>query len=1183
MLKRRVPFLIALILVSPALAQLDRGQITGVVADPSGAAIPQATVKIVNMANGAAYSTKSNDVGQYSMPNLPIGTYDVTFEAEGFKTLIRRGITVGITEVLRVDGKLEMGSVSESVEVTAEVPRLQTDTPEVGTSLAGRQLTDLPLTFSGARVAENFAVLISPGVAGNTYDTNINGSTNASKETLLEGATVSTRRAGHFSESSVSVEALQEFKVSTSGFPAEFRHAQGGVFNYVMKSGTNQVHGSAYGALRNEALNANSFANNARGAKRSMDRKQNYAGSFGGPVYIPKLYDGRNRTFFYVTYERYRDRSWGYGAPNRTVPLPEFYEGDLSRLLGPNTGQLDALGRSVPRGAIYDPATFRQLESGRWIGEMFPGNRIPVSRISQVSQQLNAISKRHYLPTVRDASGQFALVNNAIFPVSAQPETDQYNFSVKGDQVINQSHKLSGSYAYCLRPRLIAQPNGPQSMWDPSDPFGGPLSISRLQRIPTTFVRLAYDWTVSPSVLNHFMVYGNRFVVNQPNTHSEIDGAKELGIKGLTTTGYPAVSWGGGPFVVLAEPGDPSISYSGTTSWGVANSTSFAKGRHFMKAGFELRRNLAGTRGSPGGAFNFNARGTAIPNESFSGNQTGHAFASYLLGIVDSAGLADPIGKGARRTYIATYFQDDFRVNQRLTLQLGLRWELELPATEVADRFSSWNPNTIDPVSGLPGAYDFAGNCSGCTGKSYFGTRNWRNFGPRIGFAFQAAKGWTLRGAYGILYEGEAHTVDILSKATGVAWGGTYQLSADAVQPWRGIFNWDNGFPGDRFVPPSYDASWGNRSRPTMIDPDFGKWPYVQHFNFNVQRELKGLTLEIGYVGNKGTRMNDGQLRNLNQLPPEVLAKYGTRLNNPVRNEAEAAANGIRYPFPGFRGTVASALRPFPQVVGNQTVNVYGSLLGFSTYHSLQAVVNRQFRRGFTVYANYVWSKVLSNVQSSVEHLNPGRPLDYYNLKLEKSVAPFDIPHMFKAYMNYELPFGRNRALASGAGRIANTLIGGWAVSAIVNYYSGTPLGFGGSMPLSGGWNGATNRANIAAGNMKASGFSKSAFELSAPNSPNNTYLNKTLFSDPAPLTLGTSAFNYTQTRGFGTINEDVTLQKTQQISEKFRFQLRVELLNVFNRHRLTTIQTAITNPLFGQVTGVGGNRIVQVGMRLDF
>ncbi len=1172
-----------------AYAQLDRGTLTGTVTDTSGAAIPGVRIVVQNVATGAQYPTQANETGQYRLPNLPNGSYQLTFEAPAFKKLVRRGIELGATQVVRVDVTLEVGSVSESVEVTAEVPRLQTDNPEVGTSLSSRQLVDLPLTFSGARTAESFAYKVSPGVSGGTWETNILGSTSFSKETLLEGATVTTERSGHFGESSVSVEALQEFKIQTSGISAEFGRTQVGVFNYVMKSGTNELHGSGYGQLRNEALNANTFVNKARGIKRSLDRRQDYAGSFGAPVYIPGIYHGRNRTFFFVTFERYRERTTGFRAPNITAPQPEFYDGNFSRLLGPVTSFTDGLGRQVTRGAIYDPASFRQLESGRWIGDVFPGNRIPVTRFSRVAQGVNAIAKAHYLPTVRDASGQIPLANNSIFPASGSPRFDQYQFSLKGDQTINSQHKIAGSYAYNARPMDKFDRGG---LWDPADEFGGPLSKARYQRLKTQYGRAAYDWMVSPTILNHFIAYVNRTINPIGNVHRDTDGAKELGITGLSTQGYPTLDWGGGPFVTLDTPGHDLNKFFGLTGTGIMETLSFSKGRHFMKAGFDHRRNNVNNRWASETTLTFSARATAIPNEAFSGNQTGYAFASYLLGIVDSGTKSDPVPLGGRRHYYAAFFQDDFKVSRRLTLNLGLRWEYQKPNTEVANRLSSWNPNKTDPVTGLPGAYDFAGACQGCTGRTYFGVRHRvRDWGPRFGFAYQPLPRWTIRGAYGIIYEADmfngalgAPMMETGSSSTNVAWSGSWRLSADPVQPWKGIFNWDNGFPVQRYAPPAFNDSWGNSNRPGMFDPDYGKSPYVQTWNLNVQREiLRGLVLDVGYVGNQATGLHAGQLAVLNQLSPSVLSQYGRALNNAVRSAADAAANGIKYPFPGFVGTVASALRPYPQVLGNSVVDVYGSPLGFSTHHSLQVTVNRQFSRGLTVYANYVWSKTLANMQSSEPTYNTSRPLNYYNLKLEKALSVNDLPHMFKAYLDYELPIGRGKALWGGAGSVASAIFGGWSVSWIGNYFSGTPLGFPGSSPLVGGWNGVTNRANIAAGEMKKSGFNKSVFELSTLTSPNNTYLNKSLFSDAAPLTLGTAAFRYGQARNFGTINEDLGLQKNQRIREKYRLQIRAEFLNAFNRHQLSGINTSVTSPQFGQVTNVSGNRTVQVGVRFDF
>ena len=1191
----RVTVLLCAILVPfPGFAQLDRGTLTGTVTDPSGAVVPGVKITVRNTATGATYETVSSAAGQYTQPNLPSGAYQATFAAAGFKTAVRGGIAVGATEVLRVDVALDIGAVADAVEVTAEVPALQTDSPEAGTTLDSQALTALPLNFSSGRRPDAFAFAVSPGVTGTPYTSHINGSTGFSKEMLVDGASVTVNQSGDANAALVSLEALEEVKVQTSGMSAEFGRTQGGVFNLVLKSGGNRPHGSAYFALRNEALNANTFADNYRGVPRAQDRKQNWAGSFGGPVYLPKVYDGRNRSFFYFAYERYKERTYGFSSPNKSLPVPEFYEGDFSRLL--QTGgatYADALRRTVVRGAIYDPATFRQVADQRpganngrmtWVGDPFPANRIPQARFSQVARKLNAIAKAHYLPTIRDASGQIPLLNNAVFPESGAPEWDHHQYSVKGDHNIGSRHKISGSYYYHFSPRLILDAGG---MWDPADREGGPLAKARRRDDTGGGARLSEGWTISPTLLNHFTLFYNRRGNPQKCIYCDVDGAKELGIPNLSSTGYPVVNWGGGPFVSLDYPGFTTNSFRADASFGAMNTVSLVKGRHFLKMGVDARRNHQNLKPiSNGASFTFHARATAIPNESFAGTQTGYAFASYLLGIVDSAALSDPVPMGGRRRYYALFLQDDFKVSNRLTLNLGLRWEYQPPMYEVADRYSSWTPGKTDPATGLPGAYAFAGDCQACTGKRYFGTRSLRDFGPRIGFAWRPINKWTVRGAYGILYDADSfngYNPTPLGKATSTAWGGTYSLGSNPLQAWAGIFHWDNGIPSNVYSPAGLDPSWGNKNRPGMIHPGYGRTPYVQQWNFHIQRELpRRLVLEVGYVGTKATGLRVGELDRLNQLPVEVLERYGTRLGAIIRSAEQAQAAGVAYPYPGFSGTVSAALRQYPQVYSNLTVNVYGAPLGFSTYNALQLSLNRKFGKGLTLNANYTWSKTLANLDSSLIGANSG-PLDTYNLKLEKAPATYDRPHVVKAYVNYELPAGRGRKALAGAPRLVDALLGGWSFAAILNYLSGAPLGFSAPSPLSSGWNGALNRANVAAGPLGNPDFDKNRFELSTARSPNNTYLNKALFSTPAPLTLGTSAPRYAQIRGFGAANEDLTLHKAFRIAEGVRLQLRGELLNAFNRHQLGGITTSINSVNFGQVTTVSGNRQVQMGARLEF
>ncbi len=702
---KKIGFTIVLLLYIATLsfAQRDRGALTGIVSDTTGAVVPNVQVSVRNTGTNVVSKTVSNEVGQYTQPNLPIGPYQITFEAAGFKTLVRSNLdlTVG---VLRVDAKLEVGAVTESVQVTAEMARLETDTPRVGTALTGNVVRDLPLSFSGGRVAENWAFKIAPGVRGSAWSSNINGALPFSKQTLLDGADISVNRSGTNSETSVSLEAVQEFSVITTGYSAEYGRMQGGVYSYVMKSGANQLHGSGYGAIRNEVLNANTFVNNFTNRKRAPERKWDLGVGIGGPVYIPKVYDGRDKTFFYVTAEKYRDKSFSVGGPNQSVPLPEFWDGDLSRLLQTvSTGSKDALGRDVLRGAIYDPATFRQMPDGRWVGDMFPGNIIPAARISKVSKNIGALAKAHILPTFKDATGQFPLINNYINPSSNI--FSQNNFTLKIDQNISSNHKVAVSYSYNGRP--VRNLRG--GIWSYNDPDGGPFAQLFVQPYHSNMGRLSYDWTVSPRSFNRFVLYVNRAGNPFGDANNGIDGAKAFGIPGLSTTNYPFIGWGSGPYYSFATNSPSFQQFEGFTNWGFSDTFSVTKGRHFIKFGYENRRNHAQARQSPSVSLNFNATQTAIPNEPFSGNMTGHSFASFLLGDVYSASLSDPITLGGRRYYWGMFVQDDFKVTPTLTLNLGLRWDYNRPAFEVAGRMSSWNPSKPDPLSGLSGAYDFAG------------------------------------------------------------------------------------------------------------------------------------------------------------------------------------------------------------------------------------------------------------------------------------------------------------------------------------------------------------------------------------------------------------------------------------------------------------------------------------------
>ncbi|MBI4876859.1 MAG: carboxypeptidase regulatory-like domain-containing protein [Acidobacteria bacterium] len=1184
MAKKLVSILALALLFSVAgLAQRDRGVITGIVTDSTGAVVPSVQLTITHIDTNAVYKAATTEAGAYTVPNLPVGPYRIGFEAAGFKKVDRGGIQLSQGQVLRVDLVLEVGSISDSVQVTAEVSRVETDTPRVASTMASRQVTNLPVSFltiaHRARTVEDWIYKILPGVSGDLHTSAFNGIGGTwgytGKLTLFDGAPAGQN--GVITESSPSMEAVGEFQVLTAGYSAEYGRIANGVLSYAMKSGSNDIHGSAYGQLRNEALNSNTFGNKFFGRKRDLDRKHVYAFSFGGPVYLPKVYNGKDKTFFYATYEKYNQHMTGPGVPNAAYPLKEFYEGDFSRLLtGPVRGT-DALGRDILQGMIYDPSTLRQLSSGRWVGEMFPGNRIPASRISKVSQNVNKIGLQRYLPTYKDPNtGLFPLTQNANWPgITQLSNFDQYQFDVKLDRNISSAHKFSGSYGYNLRAVLEPRSGG---LWDWSDPNGGPWAQHFYQNMNTHRVRLSEDWTITPRLYNRFSANWNR-QNNPPGDRNDgVDGAAVYGIKNLKITNYPRLEWGGGPIYPLSFP-QPFFAYSASGyEWGYSDVLSFSKGRHFMKAGYEkwhFFNTGAVYKGSSSATFTFSSAATTIPNEQQIGAYTGYSFATYLLGIVTSGALGIPAPRTPRSVYHAGFFQDDFKLRPNLTLNLGLRWDFAPPAVESFDRQANWDPTVNDPLVNLPGAYVFAGNCNGCNGKRHFGKRDLNNFGPRIGFAWQARKEFTVRGAYTITYVGEGSAL-----GPDIVGNGTNNLSADPVNPWKGIFNWDDGMPANIFVAPSRNPSYADTvGGATMLDPRYLTMPYVQQWNLNVQKQLPWkILLDVGYIGNKSTKLWTGGLVRLNQTPASVISRYGADLPRAVASLADAARYGVPYPYPGFSGTVNSALRQFPQLRANNTVGVSAPPEGMANYHSLNVVADRRFHRGLSVFANWTWGKVINNTDSTM--------VDYYNRGLEKLIFSNDAPHRAKMMIQYDLPVGRGKAFGAAMPRALDCVFGGWEVSLISNYFSGTPLGFGGAPGIS-GWNGSANRLNVAPGEMRLpDGVDKKSFDyanrLSKPRS--NNYFNTSLFSVPAALTVGSAAPRFAQLRGWGVISEDLGLRKQFRFREKYTAVLRAEMLNAPNRHYLPGPNTSITSPYFGYMTGEpSGNRLVQAGLRLDF
>jgi hypothetical protein len=1183
---------IGLLLAAAAIAQQDRATFTGIVTDPSGSVVPNVKVTVQNVENNAVQNTNTNEVGQYTVPNLPVGNYRITFENPGFKKVILEGLTLAVDQTARVDARMEIGAATESVSVTAETPVLQTDSPDVATVLDNHRVLTLPLSFAGGRDDEGFAYKLTPGVSGNSWTSSINGSPQFSKEVVLDGASTTIYIGGEFVESNVSMESVEEFKVETSGLSAEFGRTGGGVFNYVLKSGTNQPHGSAVYLYKNAELDANSFSNNYFGRSRSLDDKNEWALSLGGPVYLPKIYNGKNRSFFYFSYDKYHENNFGYGSPNLTVPIPDFWKGDFSRYLtaSPTAGTVigkDVLGNNVIRDAIYDPDS-TQMVGGSVVRTMFPGNVIPASRISKVSQNLATIATKYYLPTVKQADGQFALTNNSFFPTANTPTFDQKQLSIKGDQILSPSQRLSGSLSWIDRPRILIDSGGD---WTDAAPNGGPLSRAREQEVQTWMSRLAHDYTLRPNLLNHAALAYNRVLNPSISLHLGENGGQQLGLQGINTNGnFPEINFSGGDQGITFQTlGYQANNLIAAASWQATDTVSWIHGRHSIKMGFDFRANGENDKAQNGPAgYTFTSALTGIPGFS----TTGHPLASMLLGLVQSASIQIDAPTSSMFKDYALFVQDDFKVNQRLTLNLGLRWDYQPVQTERFDRLSNFcltctDPNTI----GLPGAMVYAGNGPGRIGSRTFIPSERTDFGPRLGLAYKITDKLIFRSGYGIYF-----MPHIPNDWNAVPYGRKFGFSLTDIVNDPGnntaAFNWDTPWPAIVKTATLDPSIAETQSGPVHWNNNGGKVGYVQQWNANLQHQLPAqFVIDVGYVGSKSTGYIDNQLARLNQVNANVLS-LGTMLSQTVTSQAGipavALALGARYPYavPGRSVSIMQALEPYPQVLNGGSVDSYQVPLGFATFNSLQVSLNKRYSNGLSLISNYTFSKTIQNAIAVFTTGFDAGPLDYYNLALQKAVSPNDQTHVVKIGATYELPVGTGKPVLGGANHLVNALIGGWQVSYIGNYASGTPLSF--SAASIAGWNGGT-RASIInpSGESLYAGFDTSKFDYSLVSTPGQNqllYFKTNLVVNPPPFTLGTSAPFVSQIRGFASYNEDGGLQKVFSIHERLKFQFRAEAFNMLNRHRFNNPNTNSTSPLFGQVTGVGGTpRNVQLGLRMDF
>jgi Carboxypeptidase regulatory-like domain len=1220
-----------------ARAQTNNGAIAGSILDSSGGAVADAQVQATGIETHSVYTTVSTATGAYRFSDLVLGHYDITVTAKGFKISTLTGVEVQINSTVSLDIALQPGDVKETVTVLADSPTIETGTSEMGTVIGSREIEELPLSLSATgqsflRSPETF-VFLAPGTqgpgtnqAGNVsagiFQSKLTGGQNFGTEVLLDGVSTTRSDSGSaFDQTAPSVEALSEFKVVTSTFTAEYGRTSGGIESFATKSGTNDYHGTAFDLFRNTALDANSWNNNFNLAQcttasciainqRPPDHQNDFGGSLGGPVRIPKLYDGRQKTFFFFSWEQYRNNP-GTTSVTTLPTQTEIENGNFSALLGPplmSNGQPvinPCDGTPVLVGQIFNPAT-TSCPTGFVGGRIaFPGNIIPTGDFDPVAKKI--LSYLTVLPNL--PGGDNGLVSNFVFASSEQERDTTMSFRI--DQNWGTKNKFFFSYSS----RDQGTPNG-------ANDLPGPLNSNFFNINFTHYLRGGWDYTISPTLLNTFTVGFNRLNnLSKADSVNGTDWPSVLGIGNANGAVFPQISFGGSP-LGIGYQGFSTESYNGhvPNSLVTADNVRWIKGRHSFDFGFEWRAYQ----------YSFIATGDTSPNYGFSNFQTAYApndpstgdpFASFLLGLPDQEQLTETLANPRLSSYYyAAYVQDDFKVRRDLTLNLGLRYDVDTPRHEDHGDQSSLNLNIPNPgAPGENGALVY-GSMSN-QGLTYFG-----DVGPRVGFAYAPTelfghiRNIVVRGGYAIYYAALFYD-DLPTGTIQFSNGNVVEPTFTSLDNYTPVQALSAGFPN--FAPPvnSTDPSRLNGTNVGYIAPSYGRPGMTQNWSLEVQKQLaQDLILSLGYVGVDGSRLHTN-IAQVNALNPKYY-DLGNALTDSVTSPAgEAVLSGLGVAVPswfvplyGSNALVGQLLRPYPQYldIGGSNNGMCSCLenLGISTYNAFQAKLERRFRNGLNLLASYTFSKTLTNADSAIpvfSGFSSGEfaSQDPFNPKTQKSYSYQDTPHMLVLSYIYELPAGQGKKYLDHG--VASKVLGGWQIGGVQRYQSGTPTVLGTNAPSAPFTDGSFRYSLVPGQPLLApnhgsfnpfganSGCTEQANGTFIANSTNN-YFNCAAFMDPnapelvaqrgyvygdAPLILG-------NVRSQPYFNEDFAILKRTAINEKQSLIFKVDIPNAFNRHVFGTRDGGLTDSTFGVSGGSSYNvvspvRKIQLTLRYQF
>ena len=1170
---------LSLIVVGSLSAQrADRAQITGVVTDPTGSFVPGAAVSILDEGTGLATYLESNAAGAYTSPPLVLGTYTVRVERAGFKTFQRAGIILIGGQIYRQDATLELGDVTETIEVIATSEMINVVQADVTHTVDNKYYEDLPVVMGAdIRLAESL-LLLQPGYTpmepngdpmfkGSQFNSRINGGQTMATENFFDGAAFGFAE-GHQQthESAVPIEGIREMKVISTTYSAQYGHTSGGFIEYTSKSGSNDFHGAVYEYFSNEKLNASGFF----GTFRPKDRKNNYGFTIGGPIV-------KNKTFFFLNWDLYDFRSGTLPSFTNTTPTGAFKTGDFGALLGGQIGT-DALGRPMLDGGIYDPSTTRTV-NGVPTRDPFPNNVIPASHplLDSAARQIaDVMVSPDRAGTAFNTSGgsgdqtwQFD-IQTVLFRVD-HAFSDNFRGTTSYFENDRPSTRRCGGVGGCTV-------NSTTDFSKNTDYIGQGFN----QTIATHHLHQQFDWIISNNMINHTTLAYDRWYMGGNSLAGGTQWPERLwgpDRGGLIEegTGPPSISFSGNtPYSGLGNPwggrqGGPG--FNTNNRWQFSNDLTWVMGKHTVKIGMEFRHHQYPFRlwgASPGGSFNFSRAHTAGYDEG--GNslgQTGDPFASFLLGQVNNGTFHIAAEPTFYERYAAPWVNIDTKLTSKLTLNFGLRWDYQTARIETNDQYSTFDINTPNPgAGGRLGAQLFAGDGPGRTGSRKFQKPPKDAWGPRFGFAYRLNDKSVIRGGYGVYYSGIAN-----SQFTGLPILGfeAFPAANDLSGGLTPAYHWEDGIPRDLIIrPPDIRPDVSLNQSPIAVAEDDLTLPRFQNYSITFQRQLSdNMVLDVSYIGNRGTRLTNhptslGLLNNMNH--PDVLNFGAAVLNSDINSQAARDA-GIGLPYEGFSGSVSQALRPFPQVTGIRWRSVP---TGQSLYRSMQVKLDKRFANGLQFRASYTLAKLdgtgTENAQGS-----DGRSARRQN-PIEahvKTLSSDDMRNSAFVAWTYQLPFMRDKK--TGLAR----LVGGWSFSGVFRVDQGRPLNIFMSNDMGGILFNPQKRPNRAGGEGRTSG----SFD---PNA--DRYLSSSGWTDPGSFNFGSAPINDGTVRGPRNITEDLSVFKDIWLSEQFKMRFEANFGNLFNRVVYCGPNGNWSAGSFGQIFGQCNiPRSIQFALRIDF